>query len=59
VKKADAIKAQYTKFAPLHMTCRAAEAGVSSTRTALWEEEADKKKIMQLKCGAFKMVKQG
>jgi hypothetical protein len=57
VKKADSIKAQYLKFAPLHQTCRAAEAGVSTTRTACWEEEADKKKIMQLKCGAFKMVK--
>ena len=38
-------------------TCRAGEAGLSIERTQCHDEETDKKKIMQLKCREFAMVK--
>lgn len=47
----------YMKFSPLHKTCRAGEAGAYTEKSTCWEEEADKKKIMELKCSAFAMVK--
>jgi len=47
----------YQKYSPLHGTCRAGEAGSYTVKTTCWEEEADKKKIMDLKCQAFEMVK--
>lgn len=56
VSKANTIKALYVKFSPLHKTCRAGEDGVLREKNACWEEEADKKKIMDLKCKTFSMV---
>merc|ERR1719408_813472 len=47
----------YLKFSPLHKTCRAGEDGALTEKTTCWEEEADKKKIKELKCQAFNMVK--
>jgi len=56
VAKADQKKAMYLKYSPLHITCRAGEAGSFSEKSACWEEEADKKKIRDLKCKTFAMV---
>jgi len=50
-------KRAYLKFSPLHKTCRAGEAGFHTEKTTCWEEESDKKKIKQLKCGAFALIK--
>jgi len=57
VKQADKKKTMYLKFNPLHKTCRAGEEGEYNEKTSCWEEEADKKKIMDLKCAAFAMVR--
>lgn len=57
IKKSNHHKSLYHKFSPMHKTCRAGEAGSFQEKTSCWEEEADKKKIMDLKCQAFAMVK--
>jgi hypothetical protein len=57
VAKAGKRQATYLRLSPLHNTCRAGEAGLSTERTQCHEEEMDKKKIMELKCKEFAMVK--
>jgi len=57
VQGANLKKAKYERLSPLHATCRLGEAGSYTEKTTCWEEEADKKKIMELKCQAFDMVK--
>lgn len=57
VAKAGKMKRAYLKFSPMHKTCRAGEDGLSRERTECHDEETDKKKIMQLKCHAFAVVK--
>merc|ERR1719148_369821 len=38
------------------MTCRTGEGGLSSDRTNCWEDEADKKKVRDLKCKEFALT---
>jgi hypothetical protein len=57
IEKANTKKVLYLKFSPLHKTCRAGEAGAYTEKSTCWEEEADKKKIKDLKCSAFAMVR--
>jgi len=57
VSKADSKHHLYKKLSVLHRTCRAGEAGDSTVRTQCRTDEHDKKKIMQLKCKEFAMVK--
>merc|ERR1719487_474876 len=57
IAKANGKHALYLRLSPLHGTCRAGEAGLSTERTQCHEEENDKKKIMELKCKEFAMVR--
>jgi len=43
-------------WSPKHKTCRQTEAGLSSDRTNCWEDEADKRRVMELKCKAFAII---
>lgn len=57
VAKANKRHSTYLRLSPLHRTCRAGEAGLSTERSQCHDEEDDKKKIMELKCKEFAMVK--
>jgi len=56
VAKANESRALYTKFSPMHFSCRQTESGDRTVQEACWEEEADKKTVMNLKCKAFDMT---
>jgi len=53
---ADKSKTKYLKFSPLHKTCRTGEAGLYSSKEECYEELADRKKIMDLRCREYSMV---
>jgi len=53
---ADKSKAKYFKFSPLHLTCRQGEAGKKTEMMECFDELADKKKVMNLKCKEYDMV---
>lgn len=56
VATADKTMALYTKFSPMHFSCRQTESGDRTVKEACWEEEADKKTVKDLKCKAFALV---
>ena len=49
---ADKSKTKYLKMSPLHRTCRTGEAGLFMSKEECYEELADRKTVMQLKCKA-------
>lgn len=49
---------EYKGWSPKHLTCRETEAGLAITKATCWENYADKKKIMELKCKAFAMAEE-
>jgi len=57
VANANKRKRSYLRLSPMHGTCRTGEAGLSTERTQCHDEELDKKKIMELKCKEFDLVK--
>jgi hypothetical protein len=47
---------KYKAWSPKHKSCRQTEGALSSDRTNCWEDEADKRRVMELKCKAYAIV---
>jgi len=56
VAKANQTGALYSKFSPMHFSCRQTESGDRMVKEACWEEEADKRTVKNLKCKAFDLT---
>jgi len=56
VKVAKPSDVKYKKNAPMHKTCRTTEGGLYTEKVSCWEDEADKKKVRDMKCKEFKLV---
>jgi len=53
---ADKSKTTYLKMSPLHRTCRTGEAGLFASKEECYEELADRKTVMKLKCKEYAMI---
>ena len=53
---ADKSKTKYLKFSPLHKTCRTGEAGLFTSKEECYDELADRKTVMELKCKEYAMI---
>jgi len=47
---------KYEELSRKHKTCRAGEASLMGEKNGCWEDEADKKKLKELKCKEFAIV---
>jgi len=47
---------KYKAWSPSHKSCRQTEGALSSDKTNCWEDEADKRRVMELKCKAYAIV---
>jgi len=56
IKLAGPNNRKYKKTSPTHKTCRTEEASLSTEKTMCWEDEADKRRVRDLKCKAFAMT---
>merc|ERR1740125_17375 len=56
VKTAKPSDDKYKKTSPLHKTCRTTEAGLYTEKVSCWEDEADKRKVRDMKCKEFRLV---
>jgi len=56
VKTAKPSDDNYKKTSPLHKTCRTTEAGLYTEKVSCWEDEADKRKVRDMKCKEFRLV---
>lgn len=56
IKTAKPSDDKYRKTSPLHKTCRTTEAGLYTEKVSCWEDEADKRKVRDMKCKEFRLV---